>query len=118
MMIKEICLIAMVAFGLTLAIPETNVLAQTTLGSHLQSTSLPDHGAKIPGMNVEAQQHYGNLVLGSHLQSTSLPDHGAKIPFIVSGIAGIGLVLLGIAKLKAHKDNPQQTSIGPLPIIK
>ncbi len=48
MMIKEICLIAMVAAGLILVIPGTKVLAQTTPGSHLQSTSLPNHGAKIP----------------------------------------------------------------------
>ncbi|MGC1930615.1 MAG: hypothetical protein WA667_16725 [Candidatus Nitrosopolaris sp.] len=46
MMIKEICLIAMVAFGLTLVIPITNVLANdpTTLGSNLHSSSLPHHG--------------------------------------------------------------------------
>ena len=64
MMIKEICLIAMVAFGL-LVIPGTNVEAgdspqQNPLGSHLQSTSLPNHGAYTSNPT--------QTTLGSHFQ--------------------------------------------------
>jgi hypothetical protein len=89
MMIKEICLIAMVAFGLTLVIPRTNVEArdspqQNSLGSHLQGTSLPNHGA-----------------------------NAAKILFAASSIIGLGLAAYGVKILKAHKDNPQQTPSVP-----
>jgi hypothetical protein len=84
MMIKEICLIAMVAFGLTLVIPITNVEARDS-----------------PQQNS----------LASNLHSTSLPHHGAYIPVIGSYIAGIGTGIAAIAKFKAHKDNPVQIHI-------
>jgi hypothetical protein len=84
MMIKESCLIAMVAFGLTLVIPITNVEARDS-----------------PQQNP----------LGSNLHSTSLPHHGAYIPVISSYIAGIGTGIAAIAKFKAHKDNPVQIHI-------
>ena len=84
MMIKEICIIAMVAFGLILVIPGTNVEARDS-----------------PQLNS----------LGSHLQSTSLPNHGAQIPVIASHIAGIGLGIASIVKFKQHKDNPTQIHI-------
>jgi hypothetical protein len=39
----------------------------------------------------------------------------AKVGFAIGVVAGVALIGLGIAKLKAHKDNPQQTAV-PVPL--
>jgi hypothetical protein len=97
----RICLIAMVASGLTVVIPGTNVEAregpQQLLGSNLHGTSLPNHGAAIAASN---------------------PSNIGKLITAGSYLAGLGFGVGAIVKFKANKDNPTQIHISqPITLI-
>jgi PPE-repeat protein len=70
---------------------------------------------------AQLEAHYGEMWAQDATAQRELDGtvstivNPANILFAISYLVGVGLVIVSIAKLKAHKDNPQQTS-APIPV--